>query len=93
MLEILAVNLMLRCILLIFRGTSIASLRMSIIGLVRNAPIAILIAWWCIGSSLLACRVVHDRSIVYLSSYYCSVCYCRVFIFAPQLFAAIVIGC
>ena len=53
MLEILAANLMLRCILLTFKGTSIASLRMSIIGSVRNAPTAILIAWWSIGSSFL----------------------------------------
>ena len=78
MLEILAANLILGCILLIFKGTSIASLRMLLIGLVRNAPTAILIAWWCKGSNffegLVACKVVHDRSIVYLSSYYCSVC-------------------
>ena len=52
-LEILAANLMLRCIVLIFRGTSTASLRMLIIGLARNAPIAILIAWWCIRSSFM----------------------------------------
>ena len=44
---------MLRCVLLIFKGTSIVSLRMSIIGLVRKAPTAILIAWWCIESSFL----------------------------------------
>ena len=43
--------------------------------LVRNASTTILIAWWCIGSSfLVACRVVHDKFIVHLSSYYCSVC-------------------
>ena len=64
---------MLRCIVLIFRGTSTASLTMLIIGLSRNAPIAILIAWQCIRSSCIRVQWLAELySMVYLSSYYCS---------------------
>ena len=74
-LAILAANLMLKCILLIFKGASIASLRVLIVGLVRNAPTAILIAWWCMGSSFLSVRWLAELyTIVYFYSYYCSVC-------------------
>ena len=81
---------MLRCIVLIFRGAFTASLTMLIIGLYRNAPIAILIAWWFIRSSFMRVYWLAELyTIVYLSSYCCSLS-SRMFIFAPQLFVAIV---
>ena len=91
MLEILAANLMLLCILLVLRRTCFAQdiNNWAGSGCFHYYPNCMVVYGVEVFECLVAYRVVHDKSIVYLSSIVLYVS-SRVFIFASQLFAVIV---